>query len=107
MEGLRHRHPAAPTSDKGRAGFQHWYRWLHVGGGIGHLIRNCGLTCENLFSAELVTEDASVVLASESQESELLWAIRGGGGYFGVVRKFELALHEAGRSGAVALVACR
>ena len=67
-----------------------------LGGGIGHLVRKCGLACDNLFSAELVTGDGSVVHASESQESELLWAIRGGGGNFGVVTKFELALHEVG-----------
>jgi FAD/FMN-containing dehydrogenase len=67
-----------------------------LGGGIGHLVRKCGLACDNLLSAELVTGDGSVVHASESQESELLWALRGGGGNFGVVTKFELALHEVG-----------
>ena len=67
-----------------------------LGGGIGHLVRKCGLACDNLVSAELVTGDGSVVHVSESQEPELLWAIRGGGGNFGVVTKFELALHEVG-----------
>jgi FAD/FMN-containing dehydrogenase len=67
-----------------------------LGGGIGHLVRKCGLACDNLLSAELVTGDASVTHASESHEPELLWAIRGGGGNFGVVTKFELALHEVG-----------
>jgi FAD/FMN-containing dehydrogenase len=67
-----------------------------LGGGIGHLVRKYGLTCDNLLSVELVTADGSVVHASESQNSELFWALRGGGGNFGIVTNFELALHPVG-----------
>jgi FAD/FMN-containing dehydrogenase len=67
-----------------------------LGGGLGHLVRKYGLTCDNLLSAELVTADGSIVQASGSQNSELFWALRGGGGNFGVVTKFELALHQVG-----------
>ena len=67
-----------------------------LGGGIGHLVRKCGLTCDNLLSAELVAADGSIVQASESQNSELFWALAGGGGNFGVVTRFELALHSVG-----------
>jgi len=67
-----------------------------LGGGIGNLVRKYGLTCDNLLSVELVTADGSVVHASESQNSELFWALRGGGGNFGVATRFELALHAVG-----------
>ena len=60
------------------------------------MVRKYGLTCDNLLSVELVTADGLVVHASESQNSELFWALRGGGGNFGVVTKFELALHPVG-----------
>jgi FAD/FMN-containing dehydrogenase len=69
---------------------------LTLGGGIGWLIGTGGLTCDNLVSAELVTPTGEVVVAGEGGDPELLWALRGGGGNFGVVTSFELTMHERG-----------
>lgn len=69
---------------------------LTLGGGVGHLARSCGLAIDNLRAAEVVLADGRVVVADADHHSDLYWALRGGGGNFGVVTSFEFALHEIG-----------
>ena len=70
---------------------------LTLGGGIGHLTSQHGLTCDNLVGAELVTPDGSIVHAGPDDNPELLWALRGGGGNFGVATWLEFRLHALDR----------
>ncbi len=69
---------------------------ITLGGGMGYLSRQHGLTIDHLVSAELVTADGRVVTASAESEPDLFWAIRGGGGNFGVVTSLEFDMVEAG-----------
>ena len=69
---------------------------LTLGGGIGWLMRKHGLACDNLLSVDLVTADSSLITASADENPDLFWALKGGGGNFGIVTSFEYRLHPVG-----------
>jgi FAD/FMN-containing dehydrogenase len=81
--------PGGQHSEVGIAGYT-------LGGGIGWLTGKYGLAVDNLKSAEVVTADGQKLLASATENADLFWALRGGGGNFGIVTRFELALHPVG-----------
>ena len=81
--------PMGVVSETGIAG-------LTLNGGMGHLRRKHGLSSDNLVSVDVVTADGRFLTASEEENADLFWAIRGGGGNFGVVTSFEYRLHPVG-----------
>jgi FAD/FMN-containing dehydrogenase len=81
--------PAGIVTHTGLAG-------LTLGGGIGFTMRKYGLTIDNLLSVDLITAEGELVKASEQENADLFWGVRGGGGNFGIVTEFEFRLNPLG-----------
>lgn len=81
--------PGGEVSETGIAG-------LTLGGGMGYMRRKYGLSADNLVSVEMVTADGRVLTADETHHADLFWAVRGGGGNFGIVTSFVYKLHQIG-----------
>jgi FAD/FMN-containing dehydrogenase len=77
---------------------------LTLGGGLGWLMRRHGLACDNLLSADMVTAEGTCITANRTEHADLFWALRGGGGNFGVVTSLEYRLHPVGPSVVAGLV---
>ena len=106
--GIARAQPAVKSSELGAAAQEHGLALstgdtpsvalggLTLGGGIGYMVRKQGLALDNLRSVEMVTAYGQIVRASEEENPDLFWAIRGGGGNFGIVTEFEYQLHAVG-----------